>query len=87
MPVAVPEKVQYAKVIEIPVNIPVYLEKPIYEVVEKKVPVIVKRDVPVYVPYKDVVVEKAEVAVTVDRLVEKRVDIINHCDCQKPDIR
>ena len=40
-----------------------------------------------YVPYKEVVIEKVEVAVPVDRLVEKRVDVPQHCDCQKPEIR
>lgn len=51
-PEPTPEKLQYAKVIEVPTNIPVYIEKPIYEVVEKRVPYIVKREEPVYVPYK-----------------------------------
>jgi len=32
------------------------------------------------------VIEKVEVPVPVDRLVEKRVDVPVHCDCQKPDI-
>ena len=42
-PEPVPEKIQYAKVIEVPTNIPVFVEKPVYEVIEKRVPYVVKR--------------------------------------------
>ena len=68
-----------------PQYIPVIHEKPVYEVVEKKVPYVLKKPEVHYIDKKEVVFETKEIPRIIEEVREKRVTIKEHCDCQKPE--
>lgn len=70
---------------KVPEYIPVIQEKPLYEIVEKKIPYILNKPDVVYIDKKEVVFEKIEVPKIIEELRDKTVVIKEHCDCKKPE--
>lgn len=73
------------KIVKVPEYVPVIHEKPIHKIVDKLIYIPFEKPEVHYLTKKEVVFECQEVIKEVEVCREKRVTLIDHCDCQRPE--